>query len=200
MIATLCALSGEAFADHPCLASLDRMNVPYSTGEKRRGIDIPVVVTGDIGGITYATWNDSDLILDCSLVYSLARAGRYLREAGITKVLYTSAYQRRTIRGTRRPSSHSFGLAIDVHELHGDTRGRITVKDHYEQGLGDAIDCVGAPLTLPGALLRLVVCRMQRSLLFRVVLDPDFDEDHFNHFHIEARPWDERDDLAPDRA
>jgi hypothetical protein len=187
--------TAEAGPRRACLERLDALRVPYRPAKLRRGIETPVEVIGPLGGVTYTTWSRKPLVLDCSLVYSLALAGRYLMEAGLTKALYSSAYQRRNVRGTSKLSRHSFGLAIDVHEL-----GGLRVSDDYEQGLGDAVDCIGAPLTEGGSRLRTVLCRMERSGLFRIVLSPDYDEDHWNHFHVEALPWGERQDLRRDAA
>ena len=174
-----------------CLEALDRLGVAHRR-VRRPGIAIAVQVRGLVGGIEYRSYSGEALVLDCSLVHALASAGPMLRARGIERVNYSSAYQRRNIRGTSRPSRHSFGLAIDVHTfaLAGDTIA--TVKSDYEQGLGDAADCVGEPLTEAGALLRAVECDLVRSDLFRALLTPDFDPDHYNHFHLEALPWAER--------
>jgi hypothetical protein len=188
-------VSTEVCARHACLERLDALRVPYREAKRKPGIDIPVEVTGPIGDVSFKTWHKKPLVLDCSLVYSLAMASRYLVEAGLTEAFYSSAYQRRTIRGTNRPSKHGYGLAIDIHEL-----GGLRVADDFEQGLGDGMDCIGAPLTEAGSKLRTVLCRMERSGLFRLVLSPDYDEDHWNHFHVEALPWAERDDLQRDAA
>ena len=136
-------------------------------------------------------------MLDCSLVYSLAEAGRFLVEHGVQRVTYSSAYQRRNIRGTSRPSRHSYGLAIDCHTFSGDQLGSLHVADDYEQGLGDDDDCIGNPLTEEGRTLRELACQLTRSGLFRMVLTPDYDADHYNHFHLEARPWSQRVRSAP---
>jgi len=160
----------------------------------RRFIDDGVEITdGIIGGVEYRGYRDAPLVLDCSLVVSLARAGRFLRFAGVERVTYSSAYQVRNIRGTRRKSRHSFGLAIDLHTFVGDGF-EYQVSADYEQGLGDNLDCIGAPLTRGGAVLRTLACQMARSELFRIILTPDYDAGHWNHFHIEALPWDERPD------
>ena len=190
------ATPATAPARHPCLLALDRLRVPYREAQPRKGIAIPVEVTGPIAGVTYTTWDDRPLVLDCSLVYSLARAGRFFTDAGITDAFYSSAYQRRNVRGTNRPSKHSYGLAIDLHRFSGPTVNEITVADDYEQGLGDEIDCVGAPTTVASATLRLLWCRLDRSGLFHHILGPDFDADHFDHFHVEALRWTERTDVS----
>jgi hypothetical protein len=178
-----------------CYQRLDALEVPYAVADALPGIELPVRVKGPVGGVTYRTWRDRDLVLDCSLVLSLARAGRFLVQAGITEVFYSSAYQRRNVRGTRRPSRHSFGLAIDLHQFSGQVPGMLSVEDHFEQGLGDDVDCIGQALTPEGGLLRTLYCQFQRSLLFRLILTPDYDQDHYNHFHVEALPYDKREEL-----
>lgn len=195
LAASLLAIAPGSAGAEDCLAMLDRQGVAYRRVE-RRGLDVGVQVRGRLGGVEYRSHDGSPLVLDCSLVYSLARAGQVLRARGIERVSYSSALERRNIRGTDRPSSHSFGLAIDVHAFAlagGATVAAVRID--YEQGLGDAADCVGEPLTELGSLLRAVECELARSELFRVLLTPDYDPDHYNHFHLEALPWRQRTDL-----
>ena len=187
------ASASDRDAAASCLAALDALGVAYAR-TKRRGIDIAVEVHGLLGGVELRAFDRPEpLVLDCSLVYSLARAGEVLRAHGIERVTYSSAYQRRNVRGTSRPSRHSFGLAIDVHGFALDDGQRVAVvKADYEQGLGDDLDCIGEPLTDLGRLLRSVDCALAGSGLFRIILTPDYDADHYNHFHLEALPWHER--------
>lgn len=185
--------SGQRSAE--CTRALDALEVEYERVE-REGIAIGVKVEGPLGGVTYEAYDESELILDCSLVYSLARAGALLREHGIERATYSGAYERRMIRNSSRPSRHSFGLAIDVHIYEGDELGRLRIQDDYEQGLGSAEDCLGRPLTEGGAILRHIHCRLDCAQLFRHILSPDYDAHHFNHFHFEAPPWSEREDFS----
>ena len=177
-----------------CRAVLDALGVRFEE-TRRRGIDDAVAIRHPIAGVTYHTYKKGEpLVIDCSLAVSLAVAAPYFAAQGITQVHYSSAHDRRFIRGTRRLSRHSFGLAIDVNELAGPSVGTLTVRDDYEQGLGDNVDCVGRPLTSGGLILRRLTCQLARSELFRIVLDPDYDADHYNHFHIEALRWEDRSD------
>ena len=180
-----------------CLAALDRLGVDYKR-VKRKGIKIAVEVVGDIGGVRYRSYRKKPLVLDCSLVVSLAEAGRFFAFHGVDTVTYSSAYQIRNIRGTKRRSKHSFGLAIDVHSFSGVEIGELAVKHDYELGLGDSVDCIGTPMTREAQALRAIDCQMQRSGLFRIILDPDYDGSHYNHFHVESRAWSERDDFGAD--
>jgi hypothetical protein len=176
-----------------CLEALDGLGVDYERA-RRSGIRTGVKVRGSIGGVEFRSYKKgTPLVLDCSLIYSLALSAPILLRSGIEVVRYSSAYDRRNIRGTRRPSKHSYGLAIDLHTFLS-PGATYTVKEDYEQGLGEDVDCVGEPLTEAGATLREIDCELNRSDLYRIVLTPDFDADHYNHFHVEALPWGERTD------
>jgi hypothetical protein len=176
-----------------CTAELERRGVEFKS-VKKSGIAHGVEIAGPLGGIQ---WDAADrtLVIDCSLAVSLDEAGRYLKELGIDKATFSSAYSKRNVRGTNRPSKHSYGLAVDVHTFTfgaAGALGTIRVDRDYEQGLGDDVDCVGRPLTQGGAVLKIMQCQLVRSGLFHLVLSPDYDDAHHDHFHLEAKPWSER--------
>ena len=180
-------------ANATCYKELTALGIKF-TKTTRDKVEMAVEVKSDLGGVTYKQYSDKALVIDCALAVSLARAGAYLTAQGITRATFSSAYSQRNLKGTGRPSSHWLGLAIDVHEFHGDSISTLKIKDDYEQGLGDDTDCIGAPLTDGGRLLKTVECQMVNSGWFRFVLDPDYDASHYNHFHIEARSWSVRTD------
>jgi hypothetical protein len=172
-----------------CYAELDARGITYQR-TKRPGIALAVEVTSMPGGVQIG--GDAPLVIDCSLAVSLHEITRYLHALGIDHAHFASAYSRRNVRGTNHPSKHSFGLAIDVSSFTGPDLGTVRVARDYEQGLGDALDCVGAPLTQGGAVLKILQCQLVRSGLFHLVLSPDYDDAHHDHFHLEAKPWHER--------
>jgi hypothetical protein len=176
-----------------CTAELDARQVSWKK-TSRPGIAVPVEITGPLGGVTF-TSEDQPLVIDCSLAVSLDEAGRYLRALGLDKATFSSAYSRRKVRGTDHWSKHSFGLAIDVHTFTGADLGTLRVDRDFEQGLGDEVDCVGAPLTQAGAVLEILKCQLVRSGLFQLVLSPDYDDAHHDHFHLQVKPWSERPQL-----
>jgi hypothetical protein len=49
-------------------------------------------------------------------------------------------------------------------------------------------ECIGHPRTHVGRLLRTLACRLHASSIFREVIIPDDNADHYNHFHLEAFP------------
>lgn len=165
---------------------------------RRPGIDLPVEIDGALGGVRWHPAGRRPLVIDCSLAVSLAEAGPYFVAAGIERITVISAYARRNVAGTDRPSKHSYGLAIDVSRFEGDGT-ELSVAEHYEPGLGDEIDCLGQPATAGGAVLKVLQCQLVRSGLFHLVLSPDYDYAHRDHFHLEARTWTERAALRDER-
>jgi hypothetical protein len=194
LVSGLAALARAAHAGPAplgdCFAELDARHVAWKPAS-RPGIDLGVELTAEIGGVAL-TSDDQPLVIDCSLAVSLDEAGRYLRALGLSHATFSSAYSRRNVRGTTRPSKHSYGLAIDVHTFASAELGTLRVDRDYEQGLGDEVDCVGAPLTEGGAVLKILQCQLVRSGLFHLVLSPDYDDAHHDHFHLEALPWSTR--------
>lgn len=197
----LVVLVGSATASPAshCTAELDARGIAHRPAT-RPGIAIGVEITGPLGGVTWTAGNKGALVIDCSLAVSLAEAGPYLVALGIERAVWSSAYSRRTVRGTSRPSKHSYGLAIDVARFAGADTGELSVALDYEQGLGDRVDCLGRPATQAGAILKVLQCQLVRSGLFHLVLSPDYDDAHHDHFHLEALPWTERAQLRAERA
>ena len=191
----LILLAGTAHADDKrssCYDELEARKVGFKK-TKKPGIANAVEISGTLGGVEVA--GPSPLVIDCSLAVSLDEAGRYLRALGVDKATYSSAYSRRTVRGSNRPSKHSYGLAIDVSGFAGPDLGSFSVSRDYEQGLGDAVDCVGTPMTQAGAVLKILQCQLVRSGRFYLVLSPDYDDAHHDHYHLEVKPWRERSSL-----
>ena len=172
-----------------CYDELDARHITYKK-TKKPGIKKPVEITSALGGIEVS--GAEPLVIDCSLAVSLDEAGHYMKALGMTNAHFASAYSRRNVRGTNHPSKHSYGLAIDVSSFTGPDLGTVRVDKDYEQGLGDAVDCVGQPLTQGGAILKVLQCQLVRSGLFHLVLSPDYDDAHHDHFHLEVLPWPDR--------
>ena len=200
---TACAPAAAAPPPLTCLETLDELGVRWKPAEPRPGIELPVEVHGPLGGVTYLAFGQTTsttkskkkrkpLVLDCSLVEALARAGPFFTAQGLVTATYSGGYKVRNIKGTDKPSSHGYGLALDVHRYATASGTWLSVLDHFETALGDEIDCIGSPRTTEGRVLKTLHCQLERSGWFRFVIGPDDDADHQNHFHIEALPWHQR--------
>jgi len=172
-----------------CLAELDARHVAYRRAT-RPGIAIGVEILGPLGGVQLQA-DDQPLVIDCSLAVSLVEASRYFAAIAVDRAHFVSAYARRNVHGTNIPSKHSYGLAIDISSFSG-ADFTLRVDRDYESGLGDEMDCIGDPTTREAAALKTLQCELVRSGLFHLVLSPDYDEFHRDHFHLEALPWRDR--------
>ncbi|HEY4179106.1 MAG TPA: extensin family protein [Kofleriaceae bacterium] len=179
-------------AQEKCTDELDARGIAWKKGS-RPGIKDSVEIVGPLGGTPLTS--EVPLVIDCSLAISLDEAGKYMKALGIEKAYFSNAYSRRNVRGTNHPSKHSFGLAIDIHTFTLPDLGTLRIDRDYEQGLGDDYDCVGSPMTRGGAVLKVLQCQLVRSGLFHLVLSPDYDDAHHDHFHLEALPWADRTQL-----
>ena len=190
LVLALLLVASHAYAGD-CYDELDARGVKYHR-IKQKGIELAVEIDGPLGGVTYHA-SDRALWLDCSLAVSRDEAGPYMTALGITDAHFSSSFSKRNVRGTHKPSKHSYALAIDIHSF-----GDMKVADDFEQGLGDALDCIGAAMTEAGQTLSTLRCQLVHSGLFRLVLTPDYDDAHHNHYHLEARRWSDRPTLRDD--
>ncbi len=88
--------------------------------------------------------------------------------------------------GTRHPA----GLAIDVGIIKKSDGAVLNVAQHFHGKIGDKT--CGADVTeadTPEAReLRAIVCEARESEVFTYTLTPNFNADHFDHFHMEIKP------------
>ncbi len=181
-----------ATEDLDCLADLIEAGLDFQVGPASPGIKTPVTVTTwNLGGVRYVPYYPDQHLtqMDCRLVRTLVRAGPVLRSVGVREVVWSSAYRppdRAQILGAKPYNKHTEGLAIDIHAFRFGGKIQADVARNYEKGLGFQRDasCLGRPDTQEGFLLRLVACRLDASDLFQEILTPDYDSDHWNHFHL----------------
>lgn len=179
-------------SDTQCLVGLLQEGVRFELLAPVPGIGTPVRLLQDhLGGVLYRDYfrRKRPLPMDCRLAMSLVRAGAVLRRLGVTEVIWSSTYRPVLPDPEKVPEEgynmHNQGLAIDIRGFRFGTR-RVTVAEHYERGLGTEQDesCVGNPVTRNGLLLRMLSCDLDSSDLFSVILTPDYDAGHWNHFHM----------------
>jgi len=79
-------------------------------------------------------------------------------------------------------SQHSFANAIDVKRFKLKGGREISVQKHYGRG-------TDAPSHKEGQFLRAVARRLVAEKVFNVVLTPNFDRAHHNHFHLDLAAY-----------
>jgi hypothetical protein len=162
-----------------CLAILDATGTSYKKLGAKNGIETPIEVTSDIGGVRYEPAAGQSLLCDCRFAVALHRVAPVLKSAGVSRVRFSGAYSYRMSR-VGRLSLHAYGLAMDVHELtvNGTT---LAVGRDFTRGLSN-----GCASDAPA--LNQVACRLKSAGMFRELLTPDFNADHADHFHLGVEP------------
>jgi hypothetical protein len=191
--------------DRICLDALRERQIAFVEWPTK-GIRTPVRILGPLGVVRLRSHDPRQAgkpaLMDCELARALFEASPAFRAIGVRELLYSGTYQYRTRRHSSRLSEHAHGLAIDVHAFVLDTAApepaaagaAFEVERVFERGVGkwavlpDPSECIGRPRTEVGRLLRTLACRLRASSLFREVIIPDDNADHYNHFHLEAYP------------
>jgi hypothetical protein len=133
-------------------------------------------------------------IFDCRLVLALDDFTALLAEHGITEVLHMSAFRSEDERGCTPKyvgKQHCAGLAVDVGLLKKRDGTKLEVLRDFNGKIGTATCAEGAgpsPATPAAAELWSIVCEAGRRGLFHVVLTPNYNDEHKNHFHFEITP------------
>jgi hypothetical protein len=183
-----------ALSDRACLRALQRARVPF---ERVRaplpGVAVPVRVTGPIAGVRYRSSERRDIheLMDCRLAVALVRFSRMLRHLGIVEVLHYSTYRPPDPRAVQRQplqARHGGGLAIDASWFVREDGERFSVMRDFHGRRGRPV--CGPEARVPnhaGArLLRTIACDAARRGIFHVVLTPNYNAPHRNHFHLEV--------------
>lgn len=181
-----------------CFAELDRAAVRYQRlAAPVPGIAIPIRLAGPVGGVLYRGSARSEdavtTLLDCRLARVLVEFSAILRALGVVEVVHYSMHR----PGTKgRPvgeggrTGHNGGLAIDAASFR---RVDGTWLNIFKQFRGRRRAPVCGPTAAAGPtpaarVLRDIVCRADEQRLFHVVLTPNHDRAHRNHYHLEVRP------------
>jgi hypothetical protein len=133
-------------------------------------------------------------IFDCRLVLALDDFAQLLAEHGVTEVLHMSAFRSEGERGCTPKyigRQHCGGLAVDVGLLKKADGTTLEVLRDFNGKIGTATCAEGAgpsPATPAATELWSIVCEAARRGLFHVVLTPNYNDEHHNHFHCEITP------------
>jgi hypothetical protein len=184
-----------------CVAELARRKLSFVEGEATPGVDAPVRLRGPLHGVEIHSSRTPKSrkrsiyeVFDCRLVLALDDFAELVAAYGVTEIIHSGAYRPKAESGcTRRywGLQHCAALAVDVQAFkHGDgTTLRVDRDFHGRIGLGSCAGGVGPTPRTPGAdELWAFVCGAAERALFNVMLTPNYNLEHRNHFHLELTP------------
>lgn len=190
-------------SDIGCLSLLAAEGEIYDEADATEGIATPVKIPeAGIGGVRYRYFYSGKRprIIDCRLALALIRAAPVLRANGVAEVVFLNHYRPSFGRFKRGEYNfHSQGLAIDVWGFVTYSGIELVVQRDYETGLGfaDPHSCLGRPMTMKAMLLRKIACDLDASDAFEAILTPDYDGQHWHHYHLSAFHSQQRSLLRP---
>ncbi|MFH2005800.1 MAG: extensin family protein [bacterium] len=176
----------EGFQDGPpCLQELRRLGVPFRLAKATKGITTPVVVTGPVRGLQWSPmWGKKPALMDCPFALTLYKLAPAVLRSGVVELRYSSFYQYRNVSGSGYLSRHAFGLAVDVFEVVAHNRLRANVKKDWVKAIGKPGSCIGSVTSPKARLLRGLACNLEEARVAHLILTPDSDYAHRDHFHI----------------
>ncbi len=180
-----------------CLRALAEAGVLFRREAEADDVVTPIRLTGPVGGVTYrGQWRDPTVpftVLDCRLALALLELSAILRAHGIVEVTHISMHRPGHAGhpvDSGGSTGHRGGMAIDA-ALFRRADGTVidVLRDfHGRRGTPPCGPRARPPKTPEARVLRDIVCRAQERKLFHVLLTPNHDHAHRNHFHMEVRP------------
>jgi hypothetical protein len=148
-------------------------------------VDDPVLIEPVIRGVTFRpreiSGTPTPLFAACSLGLALDRMSERLAARSVKSVVHFGIYGCRLIAGTDVLSEHGRARALDVAALQTTAGTVYTVLTDWEKDQP-------APTTEGGIFLRQTASELFDSGVFNVILTPDFNADHHDHFHFDLTP------------
>lgn len=182
-----------------CEAELLARDIGFER-EEGAAVLAPVRLTGPLRGVVFRTdQRDRDRqtspyeIADCRLVLALDDFAEILSRHDIVEVRHYSMYRppRSWPDGPERPigKQHKGALAIDVGRLIRRDGEVLDVDRDFHGRIGAATCGEGARPRRPtkaALALREILCEAVDRRMFNIVLTPNYNRPHKNHFHLEV--------------
>jgi hypothetical protein len=162
------------------------------------GITAPMRFTGPLNGVVIRTdileserATSPYELFDCRLGLAMDDFSKLLHAEGITQAVLSSAYRpppKSTRVGSEQMKKHAGGLAVDIHRFAREDGSWLKIDRDFHGRIGAKVCGKSAALPSPAspeaALLRRVACSAAEQRLFQLVLTPNYDRAHRNHFHL----------------
>jgi hypothetical protein len=176
-----------------CHGWLDLYKLDYTIAPAKPGIADPITVTTPINGVAYRYSGNAEprttLMGDCSLIKSLAAGASIMREHDIATLVDIGVYNYRCIDQSKSPpnctmSQHAYAKAIDIAAWETTAGEKYTVLTDWNI---DPATTTCSAETTPGkdAFLHEVICALKKAGVWNIVLTPNYNADHRNHFHVD---------------
>jgi len=180
-----------------CQAELGKRDIKFESATAR-GVFAPVRLTGPLHGVEFHTDEAESKretspyeVGDCRLVLAMDDFAAILAQHDVVSVRHYSMWRPppKSWPDDKLGSRHDGALALDAGRFtkHDGTVLDIVKDFHGAIGAKTCGDGAGPhPATDKAKELRAILCETVTAHLFNVVLTPNFNRPHRNHFHLEV--------------
>lgn len=196
-VANAPAVRYAALSSAECVRELGARNIEF-VKESWPGVRDGVRLTTPLHGVEFRTnlrdrqrattpWE----IADCRLVLALDDFAQLLAAHGVVDVRHYSMHRRvpKSWPTGKQATRHMGGVAIDAARFYLADGTYLDVDEHWNGGIGRPTcgdQAVPHPATPQARKLRAILCDTVTRRLFNVVLTPNYNRPHKNHFHLEV--------------
>ncbi len=192
----VCVPGSGGFKGTWCHDQLTKRGVSWSPANNPmatpKGLNYPacnipdlVYISPTIGGITFRasspTGSAKKLWVKCPFALAMADMVDALKGKNVTEIIHYGTYNCRVISGTKTLSEHGMANALDIAGFKFKTGAYWTVLKHWEKGAKN-------PKTAAGTFLRWFADTVFAKKIFNIILTPEFNNAHANHFHVDLTP------------
>ena len=180
-----------------CETELTKRDIGFEH-EDARGVLAPVRLSGALHGVVFHTDLSEEArktspweLADCRLVLALDDFAQILAAHDVVEVRHYSIYRPpgKSWPDAKIGSRHNGALSIDAARFIKRDGTYLDVTKHFHGAIG-AKTCgpkAGPhPVTPEATELREILCSAVDQHLFNVVLTPNYNRPHHNHFHLEV--------------
>jgi hypothetical protein len=179
-----------------CHDKLTKLGVSWTHAPNPKGVpkgwtqalcDIPdaVYIGPVISGIKFRPstikGTPKKMLFKCAMALQVAKMAATLKTKNVTDVVHYGTYNCRVISGTKTLSEHGLANALDIAGFGFSTGLVHMVLKDWEKG-------IKVPKTAGGSFLRWFADKMHADKVFNVILTPEFNAAHANHFHVDMTP------------
>ena len=182
-----------------CETEAKARNIPF-TSEATHGVMAGTRLTGPIRGVTFRTRLSDEKrattpweVADCRLLLALDDFAEILVAHDIVEVRHYSMH--RVAPSSWAPdkvgSQHFGGLAIDAAIFTSKDGTKMDVNDDFYGRIGAKTcgpDAKPRKTTDKSTALRAILCETAAKRIFNVILTPNHNRAHRNHFHLDVTP------------
>jgi hypothetical protein len=188
------ALDGAA-----CDAQLKKRAIPFvRVAGGARGVERPIRLTGKLHGVEFHSMiapkdraTSPYEILDCRLALALDDLATLLATHDVVEVVHFSMYRPpgKNADLSKPKSQHEGAMAIDLATMVKKDGSKLSVLGDWHGGIGQKTCGPGAapsPSSKVALEIRGILCDVAQRRFFNVILTPNYNKPHQNHFHLEV--------------